>query len=386
MPSYTVCMGTFANSLGGYWFGTLRKDGGRRRVLSPRVWTCVGAFAIPLWATWPALALWTLEMPAFECLTIAFAVGWLVLALLERGATTQVSSSPKRRWLSNLPAIACAIGLSGSNAFHILATHSIPAAEANLLSYLWPVEIVAAGALLGLFTLRTRQVVGLALGFVGAVVLMGGDKLSLSATGVVLALLSGLSWAAYCVFRLKRARGPAATELSAGAGLGMPAQGTSRGTQEPSACEARETTARSEAGASAHVAHQALANVTVEVPANVVDEASANVLGRGCAISTALCGALHFALEPTVMPGLGALGAAAAVGVVPLALGNFVWDEGFRRGDSQLLAVLAYATPLCSALLLGALGLGSLSWGLLLGGAVIVMAGIMSRHERSPGS
>jgi drug/metabolite transporter (DMT)-like permease len=220
------------------------------------------------------------------------------------------------RWLSWLPAIACAVGLSGSNAFHILATHYIPAAEANLISYLWPVEIVAAGAVLGLFSLRVRQIFGLVLGFAGAVILMAGGQLSLSGTGVGLALLSGLSWAAYCVFRLKWPFQPAR-----------------------------------------------------------------NVLGTGCAISTALCAVLHFALEPTVAPSLGALGAAAAVGVAPLALGNFAWDEGFRRGDSQLLAVLAYATPLCSALLLGALGLASFTWGLLVGAVVIVTAGVLSRAD-----
>jgi drug/metabolite transporter (DMT)-like permease len=80
---------------------------------------------------------------------------------------------------------ACAIGLSGSNAFHILATHYIPAAEAHLLSYLWPVEIVAAGAILGLFKLQARQIVGLGLGFAGAAALMAGGKLSISVTGVV---------------------------------------------------------------------------------------------------------------------------------------------------------------------------------------------------------
>jgi drug/metabolite transporter (DMT)-like permease len=180
------------------------------------------------------------------------------------------------------------------------------------------VEIVAAGAVLGLFKLRVRQIIGLGLGFAGAAILVaGGGELSLSGTGVGLALFSGLSWAAYCVFRLKWPFQP-----------------------------------------------------------------ERNVLGTGCAISTALCAVLHFALEPTVAPGPGALGAAAAVGVVPLALGNFVWDEGFRRGDSQLLAVLAYATPLCSALLLGALGLASLTWGLLAGAVFIVTAGVLSRTAR----
>jgi drug/metabolite transporter (DMT)-like permease len=376
------------------WFGAFRSRTARARTWSPKTWTCVGAFAIPLWSTWPALALWSLEMPAFECLTIAFGVGWITLTLLDRPSrappiahggdplhtiahpqtaaaevaiepashrrtptsadddaepashranptsadgtaepashratprSAEVTAEPalrglpppvSTRWLSWLPAIACAVGLSGSNAFHILATHYIPAAEANLISYLWPVEIVAAGAVLGLFTLRVRQIIGLGLGFAGAAILLAGGKLSLSGIGVGLALFSGLSWAAYCVFRLK-----------------WPFQ-----------------------------------------PAH-------NVLGTGCALSTALCAVLHFSLEPTVAPSLGALGAAAAVGVVPLALGNFAWDEGFRRGDSQLLAVLAYATPLCSALLLGALGLASLSWDLLLGAVVIVTAGVLSRTD-----
>jgi drug/metabolite transporter (DMT)-like permease len=330
------------------WFGAFRSPTDWQRTLSPWAWTCVGALAIPLWSTWPALALWSLEMPAFECLTIAFAVGWLVLAALERPVqrdsqlAAQVGRYPRARLPSmvrrtstvRLPAIACAIGLSGSNAFHILATHYIPAAEANLLSYLWPVEIVAAGAMLGLFRLRVRQIGGLGLGFAGAVVLMAGGKLSTSGTGVVLALFSGVSWAAYCVFRLEWTR----EELSS---------------RNPST---HELPARGDAG---------------------------SVLATGCAISTALCAGLHFVLEPTVMPTLGALGSSAAVGVVPLALGNFVWDEGFRRGDSQLLAVLAYATPLCSALLLGALGLASLTWGLLVGGAIIVTAGILSRGDSS---
>jgi drug/metabolite transporter (DMT)-like permease len=320
------------------WFGAFRSRPTWGRTLSPRAWTCVGAFAIPLWATWPALALWSLEMPAFECLTIAFAVGWITLTLLDRPSVAGRAASESapgralaaggpesgsgnapaaRRWLSWLPAIACAVGLSGSNAFHILATHYIPAAEANLISYLWPVEIVAAGAVLGLFRLRARQIIGLGLGFVGAVILMAGDNLSLSATGVGLALLSGLSWAGYCVFRLKW-----------------------------------------------------------------TFQSARNVLGTGCAISTVLCAVLHFALEPTVAPSVGTLGAAAAVGVMPLALGNYVWDEGFRRGDSQLLTVLAYATPLCSALLLGALGLALLTWGLLVGAVVIVTAGVLSRADR----
>jgi drug/metabolite transporter (DMT)-like permease len=283
------------------------------RPLSPRAWTCVGVLAIPLWATWPALALRALEMPAFECLTIAFSFGWLALGCTQRTAATV---APKHtRWLSWVPAIACALGLCGSNAFHILATHYIPAAEANLISYLWPVMIVGIGAMLRLFRLRSRQIVGLGLGFAGAVILMGGGAMALSLEGIALALLSGVSWALYCIFRLK---------WKAAAG---------------------------------------------------------SVLARGCVLSTGLCLGLHLLLEPTVMPSAGGITAAAAVGIVPLAFGNLLWDEGFRRGDSQLLAVMAYATPLCSALLLAIFGLESLTWTLGLGALVIVAAGLLSRSD-----
>jgi len=295
-------------------FGTLGPPARRWQAPAPQVWTCVGVLAIPLWATWPTLALRALEIPAFECLTVAFLCGWLLLACLERPEAKTKEAPQSFSWASWLPAVACALGLSGSNAFHILATHYIPAAEANLISYLWPVEIVALGALLGLFKLRPRHFIGLGLGFGGAVILMGGGTLSLSFAGIGLALLSGVSWALYCVFRLKWTA------------------------------------------------------------------ASAHVLKGGCAISMFLCAALHAALEPTVIPSLGGLAASAAVGMVPLALGNMAWDEGFRRGDSQLLAVMAYATPLCSAVLLAALGLESFTWSLSIGAAAIVLAGFLSRR------
>jgi drug/metabolite transporter (DMT)-like permease len=237
-----------------------------------------------------------------------------VLARLERASGRDASD--KHSAVEWVPALACALGLTGSNAFHIFATHYIPAAEANLISYLWPVEIIALGAVLKLFMLRARHVVGLCLGFAGTIVLMSDGGLSLSAPGIGLALLSGVSWAAYCVFRL------------------------------------------------------------------MWKEAASRVLQRGCAISAVLCAVLHFVVEPTVVPDLGALAASAAVGIVPLALGNLVWDEGFRRGDSQLLAVMAYATPLCSALLLIALGLEAFTRGLLIGAVLIVFAGVLS-HAKS---
>jgi drug/metabolite transporter (DMT)-like permease len=293
-------------------FGELSPPSVKRRPLSPNTWTCIGALAIPLWATWPSLAIRTLDIPPFESLAIMFCFGWLVLSRLHRPDPAEVGQSPARSWL---PAVVYALALAGGDTCFILATHRIPAAQANLISYLWPIMIVVFGAFIGLFRLRLRQIIGLGLGFLGAAILLWDGRVSMSISGIGLAFLSGAAWAAYCIFRLR-------WKHSAG-----------------------------------------------------------NLLARGCALSAALCVLLHVLLEPTIIPSLGPFAATAVAGVIPLALGNYVWDQGFRRGDGHLLAVMAYATPLCSALLLTSLGAALLTWNLLTGAVVIVLAGILSRAE-----
>jgi drug/metabolite transporter (DMT)-like permease len=291
----------------------------RWRPSASTIWTCVGALAIPLWATWPSLALRTRELPIFECLSIAYLVGWLTLSALEfarfKSAPTNHATAgtipPSRQSL--MPALMFALGLSASAALFVFATHYISAAQANLISYLWPAMIAGFGAALGMFRLRPRQILGIGLGFMGAVIVMRGGALAYSYQGMGLALISGALWAAYCVYRLKW---PAAPRT---------------------------------------------------------------FLAHGCAMSGILCGVLHFLIEPTVVPSLTMAAAMAAIGIIPTALGNFLWDQGFRRGDSKLLAVMAYATPLCSALLLSFLGIESLTWNLLIGAVVIAVAGMLSR-------
>jgi drug/metabolite transporter (DMT)-like permease len=211
--------------------------------------------------------------------------------------------------------MAFAIGESGATVFFVLATHYIGPAEANLISYLWPGLTVGLGAVLGIFRLRLRHLSGIVLGFVGAATLFGVRDLVSSHVGIGLALLGAMSWAGYCVFRLKWR--------------------------------------------------------TVTQP----------ILARGFGLSAILCGLLHLLLEHSILPTEVGAAAAVAIGIVPGALANWTWDEGFRRGDSRLLAIMAYATPLCSALLLAAFGFESLTWKLLIGAVLIALAGILSKAD-----
>ena len=284
----------------------------RWRSISRKTWTYIGLSAIPLWATWPALSLQTWQIPSFECLALVFLVASLLLGCLRVFAATpgQPEPSTGRLWISS---IAFALAMTGSAVFFLMATHYIPAAEANLIQFLWPAMIIALGAALGVFRLKLRYIAGIALGFAGVAVLSRGATLTRSYVGIGLALLAGLSWALYCLFRLRW------------------------------------------------------------------HETSTALLVRGFGLAAFTCAVLHLLLESTVIPSIGSAAAAVVVGIVPGALANWMWDHGFRKGNSQQLTVLAYTSPLCSALLLVVLGLESVTPTLVTGAGLIVMAALLSR-------
>ena len=108
-------------------------------------------------------------------------------------------------------------------------------------------------------------------------------------------------------------------------------------------------------------------------------ETSAALLVRGFGVAALTCGVMHLLLESTVIPTVRSAAATVAVGIVPGALANWMWDHGFRKGNSQQLAVLAYTSPLCSALLLVVLGLESVTTTLVIGAGLILSAALLSR-------
>jgi drug/metabolite transporter (DMT)-like permease len=284
---------------------------------SPALWTLVGATAVPLWATWPLLAALTANsVPLFEYLAMIFATGAALLLALPSSKANLVAA--ERQAASGLRASAwlaaamVAVGLLLSDILFVLALRRIAAAEANLILYLWPVMVVLLAAPLGLVALRRHHLAAVALGLVGAALVIGGNVGSLSWTGASLAAAGGLAWAIFVVFRVWQGK------------------------------------------------------------------AAPDALGSGLALSAALALALHLCFESWVTPPPATLAATLLAGAVPLALGNLTWDHGVRKGNRVLLATLAYATPLVSALLLIVAGLAAPTFALLGGAALIVAAGIIA--------
>jgi drug/metabolite transporter (DMT)-like permease len=273
------------------------------------VWraTWLGATAVPIWATLAWLATSLARLPAFELLAIGFGLGAAALSAARRvrgGNFRTLPRVPLRAWLLGVG------GLFLYHLFYVLAFRAAPAAEVNLLNYLWPLLIVLFAALLPGHRLRLRHVAGALLGLAGAALLVAPNGTAASGDGHIggyaLAVAAAVTWAGYSVL-------------------------------------------------SRRVAH---------VPSDAV---------IGFCAATALLAALcHLATEHTVLPTPTEWLHLVALGLLPLGLAFVAWDHGCKRGDITMLGTLAYATPLLSTLLLVATGTATASPSLWLASALIV--------------
>jgi drug/metabolite transporter (DMT)-like permease len=176
--------------------------------VTPRVaWTFVGASAIPLWAMWPLLAaLTSSSMPLFQYCALIYASGATVLYLLPRSNRPELARpSGAIGWAKSstlLAAVMFGLGLLVSSVLFIWAFDHISVAQANLILYLWPVMVVVLCVPLRLVRPKVAHLTGIAIAMMGAALVIGGDTVGLSWTGVGLAAAGGFVWAVFVVFRI----------------------------------------------------------------------------------------------------------------------------------------------------------------------------------------
>ncbi|MDD9720123.1 DMT family transporter [Sulfitobacter sp. PR48] len=273
--------------------------------------TAIGFIAVLLWALLALFTVGSAPTPPLLLNTLCFAIGG-TLGLIWACATGSIGA------LRRVPLrvyVFGTLGLFGYHALYFSALRLAPAAEAGLIAYLWPLLIVIFSGLLPGERLRGGHMLGAALGFAGAALIIAGGGLGFSAEnlpGYLLALLCALTWSSYSV--LSRLVGDAPT-----------------------------------------------VSVTVF-----------------CLAAAALSLPLHLLFEQTILPAT-ALGWAAilGLGLGPVGLAFFVWDIGVKHGDIQLLGTSSYAAPLLSTLVLVLAGVAApsltLLWAALLitGGASI---------------
>ncbi|MFV3075556.1 DMT family transporter [Niveispirillum fermenti] len=275
--------------------------------------TLVGGTAILMWSTLALLTAQAAPVPPFLLVALSFGVGGMVslcVILATRRPLLAVLRQPAPVWLLGIG------GLFGYHFLYFLALRTAPAAEANLINYLWPLLIVLFAGLLPGERLGRAQLLGAVTGLAGTLLLVTGGRGLAVATehlpGYLSALACAVTWAGYSV--LSRRFGAVPTEI---------------------------------------VAFFCLATAVLAVPC-------------------------HLLFEQTLWPaGPGGWLTVLAMGVGPVGLAFFVWDHGVKRGDIQTLGALSYTTPLLSTALLIAAGRAGWNWPvagaclLIMGGAII---------------
>lgn len=267
--------------------------------------TFIGFLAVLLWSLLALFTVGSAPVPPFLLNTICFSIGG-TLGLIWSGLTGGLPTLRHVPWYVYLFG---SLGLFGYHALYFSALRLAPAAEAGLIAYLWPLLIVLFSGLLPGETLRPGHLVGAALGFAGAGVIItggGGGFQAQYGAGYALAGLCALTWSAYSV--LSRRFGATPTS-----------------------------------------------SVAVF-----------------CLITAVLSAGLHLAFEDLVLP-QNMLGWAStlALGLGPVGLAFYVWDIGVKHGDIQMLGTSSYAAPLLSTLILVAAGIANASWALAIAAALI---------------
>ncbi|HUG62461.1 MAG TPA: EamA family transporter [Methylomirabilota bacterium] len=282
--------------------------------------TLIGLSAVAMWSTLGLFTAGSGTVPPFLLNGLCFglsglaAIGWLVASGRGLGALRQ----PARVWIFGT------LGLFGFHALYFTALRNAPPVEANLVNYLWPLLIVLFSGLLPGERLKWHHLTGVAIGFVGAALLIGGGAAGFSgehALGYGAAIGSALIWSTYSV--IARRMGGVPTEAVAGF----------------------------------------------------------------CLSTAVLSFAAHALFETPVLPASPTEWAMVGLlAAFPMGMAFFVWDHGVKRGDIQALGAAAYAAPVLSTLILVAFGYGAmtattgLACLLVTGGALLAAKDLVARR------
>lgn len=263
--------------------------------------TAIGFTAVLMWAVLALLTAASGRVPPFQLVAMTFLIGGLVGAVTWpfRPGAARALIQDWRVWL---------IGVTGLFGFHVAfysAIRLVPPVEATLIAYLWPLLLIVFSAMLPGERLKAHHLVGVALGFLGAVlVVTKGEGLGFEGglrAGHLFAFACAVIWAGYSV--LSRRFGAVSTDVVAGF----------------------------------------------------------------CLATAALALPLHFVFEETAWPQTSLeWSAVLGMGLFPVGAAFYAWDWGVKRGDILVLGAASYAGPLLSTLMLVAAGFVSLHWSLVL--------------------
>lgn len=171
-----------------------------------RTATMIGSMSILLWAIWPSLAIYAAPAPTFQILAIGQAVGFLTLAVMRIIRKERLREMMPQSWGLLFFGI---IGILGTNVFNFLAITRIPAAQASVINYTWPMMALFIAGALSIQKLNMKHYFAIALGFAGVIFVVNPfASLEFDALGIGMALLAAVCYASYTLYRQVDHRSP----------------------------------------------------------------------------------------------------------------------------------------------------------------------------------
>lgn len=286
--------------------------------------TLVGFVAVLLWGMLALLTSYCGSIPPLQLTAMTFGIAFLasVIFFIRSGHDFSVFRQPPSVWLNGV------LGLFGYHAVYFMALKSAPVVEASLINYLWPVLIVLFSAFLPGEKLRWFHLMGVALGFLGVLLLfLNGGSFQLDSrylSGYLLALACAVIWSLYSVISRKNKSAPTL------------------------------------------------------------------LIGAFCGVTAVLAFLCHLLFEKTVLPQPDEWFPLLLLGLGPMGLAFFAWDFGVKQGNIRLLGALSYIAPLLSSVLLIVFGKATFRLGILLaclcviGGSMIASLDSFRRKEKPP--
>lgn len=276
--------------------------------------TTAGLLTILLWSSSSVTITSLPHIPRFQLLWFgfgeAFIIGSIILALTGR---LREMVQPIAPWLTAF------CGLFFFYVFDYLGLSFAPPAKVTLLSYLWPIMLVIALALLSKRQFHIAYLLGAVMGLVGMICLMPADKGSVInftvILGYIFGFLSGVVWAIYSIVNRKYASVPTAMMIGVCGGI-------------------------------------ALVSMVI-----------------------------HFMFETTIMPtSLKDICIILYLGCGPIGVAFLAWDYATKNADLSLIGSLSYLAPLLSTCWLVLAGRASITFSLLFAVFLIVGGAMVAAY------
>ncbi len=271
--------------------------------------TFIGYSALIFWALAAPFTVKIKDIPIFETLTIVFTISFFFSAIkLTLCKQWHTLKQPWFLWLIGF------LGIYGNDLLYIAAFKHAPAAQADLINYLWPIFVILFTGLLPDEKLSFRHVLAASLGFTGIYVLINQSGQGMESQylfGYILAFLDAVIWSIYTLVARRFGKSPV------------------------------------------------------------------EMIGIYCGVGAICSLFIHFQWETTLIPANNQWLILIVMGMTTQCLAYFFWDFGVKRGDFKLLSILSYGNPILSILFLIFFGMADASYELFIACALVSLGGLV---------